>query len=66
MKTASEKVWAEVFDVELSADETLKNEKGATPAIGNPGVLDDDDYNIEGVCVIDFSGLRDFVNENGI
>ena len=66
MKTASEKVWAEVFDVELSADETLKNEKCATPAIGNPGVLDDDDYNIEGVCVIDFSGLRDFVNENGI
>ena len=49
MKTANEKVWAEVFGVELPADETLKNEKGATPAIGNPGVLDDDDSNIEGV-----------------
>ena len=66
MKTASEKVWAEVFGVELHADETLKNEKGATPAIGNPGVLEDDDYNIEGVCVMDFSGFRDFVNENSI
>ena len=66
MKTANEKVWAEVFGVELPADETLKNEKGATPAIGNPGVLYADDYNIEGVCVIDFSGLRDFVNENSI
>ena len=66
MKTASEKVWAEVFGVELPADETLKNEKGATPAIGNPGVLEDDDYNIEGVCVMDFSGFRDFANENRI
>ena len=66
MKTASEKVWAEVFGVELHADETLKNEKGATPAIGNPGVLEDDDYNIEGVCVMDFSGFRDFVEENSI
>ena len=62
MKTASEKVWAEAFGVELPADETLKNEKGATPAIGNPGVLEDDDYNIEGVCVMDFSGLRDMYN----
>ena len=62
MKTASEKVWAEVFGVELHTDETLKNEKGATPAIGNPGVLDDDDYNIEGVCVMDFSGLHDICN----
>ena len=62
MKTVNEKVWAEVFGVELPADETLKNEKGATPAIGNPGVLDDDDYNIEGVCVMDFSGLRDMCN----
>ena len=62
MKTASEKVWAEVFGVELPAGETLKNEKGVTPAIGNPGVLDDDDYNIEGVCVMDFSGLRDICN----
>ena len=66
MKTASEKVWAEVFGVELPADETLKNEKGATPVIGIPGVLDDDDSNIEGVCVMDFSGFRDFVNENDI
>ena len=66
MKTASEKVWAEVFGVELPADETLKNKKVATPAVGNPGVLDDDDYNIEGVCVMDFSGFRDFVNENSI
>ena len=62
MKTANEKVWAEVFGVELPADETLKNEKGVTPAIGNSGVLDDDDYNIEGVCVMDFSGLRDIYN----
>ena len=62
MKTASEKVWAEVFGVELPADEALKKEKGATPAIGNLGVLDDDDYNIEGVCVMDFSGLRDIYN----
>ena len=62
MKTVNEKVWAEVFGVELPADETLKNEKGATPAIGNPGVLDDDDSNIEGVCVMDFSGLRDMYN----
>ena len=59
-------MWAEVFGIELPADETLKNEKGATPAIGNPGVLYDDDSNIEGVCVMDFSGLRDFVNEKGI
>ena len=65
-KTINEKDWAEVFGVELSADETLKNEKGATPVIGNPGVLDDDDSKIEGVCVMDFSGFRDFVNENGI
>ena len=62
MKTASEKVWAEVFGVELPAENTTKNEKGATPSIGNPGVLDDDDYNIEGVCVMDFSGLRDMCN----
>lgn len=66
MKTASEKVWAKVFGVELPADETLKNKKDATPAVVNHGVLDDDDYNIEGVCVMDFSGFRDFVNENGI
>ena len=66
MKTASEKVWAEVFGVELPADETLKNKKVATPAVGNPGVLDDDDYNIERECVMDFSGFRDFVKENGI
>ena len=65
-KTINEKDWAEVFGVELLADETLKNEKGATPAIGIPGVLDDDDSNIEGVCVMDFSGFRDFVNENSI
>ena len=65
-KTINEKEWAEVFGVELLADETLKNEKGATPAIGIPGVLDDDDSNIEGVCVMDFSGFRDFVNENCI
>ena len=66
MKTVNEKVWAEVFGVQLPVDETLKNEKGATPVIGNPGVLDDDDYNIEGVCVMDFSGFRDFVEENSI
>ena len=66
MKTASEKVWAEVFGVELPVENTTKNEKGATPAIGNPGVLDDDDSKIEGVCVMDFSGFRDFVNENSI
>ena len=66
MKTANEKVWAEVFGVELPADETLKNEKGVTPAIGIPEVLDDDDSKIEGVCVMDFSGFRDFVNESGI
>ena len=66
MKTVNEKVWAEVFGVELPAENTTKNEKGATPVIGIPGVLDDDDYNIEGVCVMDFSGFRDFVNENCI
>ena len=66
MKTASEMVWAEVFGVELPADETLKNKKDATPAVVNPRVLDDDDSNIEGVCVMDFSGFRDFVNENCI
>ena len=66
MKSVNEKMWAEVFGVELPADETLKNEKGATPAIGTPRVLDDDDSNIEGVCVMDFSGFRDFVNENRI
>ena len=65
-KTINEKDWAEVFGVELLADETLKNEKGAMPAIGIPGMLDDDDSNIEGVCVMDFSGFRDFVNENSI
>ena len=62
-KTINEKDWAEVFGVELLADETLKNEKGATPAIGNLGVLDDDDYNIEGVCVVDFSGFREYLNK---
>ena len=62
MKTVNEKVWTEVFGVETPADETLKNEKGATPAVINPGVLDDDDSNIEGVCVMDFSGLRDMCN----
>ena len=62
MKTASEKVWTEVFGVELPVDETLKNKKGATPAIGIPEVLDEDDSNIEGVCVMDFSGLRDMYN----
>ena len=41
----------------------MKNEKGATPAIGNLGVLDDDDYNIEGVCVVDFSGFREYLNK---
>ena len=62
MKTVNEKVWTEVFGVELPADETLKDKKDATPAVVNPGVLDDDDYNIEGVCVMDFSGLRDMCN----
>ena len=62
MKTASEKVWAEVFGVELPAENTTKNEKNTAPAIGIPGVLDDDDSNIEGVCVMDFSGLRDMYN----
>lgn len=62
MKTVNEKVWAEVFGVELPADETLKDKKDATPAVVNPGVLDDDDYNVEGVCVMDFSGLRDMCN----
>ena len=52
--------------MELPAENTTKNEKGATPAIGIPGVLEDDDSNIEGVCVMDFSGFRDFVNENDI
>ena len=66
MKTASERVWAEVFGVELPAENTTKSEKNTAPLIGMPGVLDDDDSNIEGVCVMDFSGLRDFVNENGI
>ena len=66
MKSVNEKMWAEVFGIELPAENTTKNEKGATPAIGNPGVLDDDDSNIEGVCVMDFSGFRDFVNENRI
>ena len=66
MKTASEKVWAEVFGVELSVENTAKSEKNTAPAIGTPRVLDDDDSNIEGVCVMDFSGFRDFVNENRI
>ena len=66
MKTESEKVWAEVFGVELPAENTTKSEKNTAPVIGMPGVLDDDDYNIEGVCVMDFSGIRDFVNENSI
>ena len=66
MKTASEKVWAEVFGVELPAENTTKSEKNAAPVIGNPRVLDDDDSTTEGVCVMDFSGFRDFVNEKGI
>ena len=66
MKTASEKVWAEVFGVELPVENTTKSEKNTAPAIGIPEVLDDDDSKIEGVCVMDFSGLRDFVNENVI
>ena len=61
MKTASEKVWAEVFGVELPAENTTNSEKNTAPVIGNPGVLEDDDYNIEGVCVMDFSGFRDVV-----
>lgn len=66
MKTASEKVWAEVFGVELPAENTTKSEKNTAPAIGRPEVLDDDDSKIEGVCVMDFSGFRDFLNENDI
>ena len=66
MKTAREKVWAEVFGVELPVENTTKSEKNTAPAIGTPRVLDDDDSNIEGVCVMDFSGFRDFVNEKGI
>ena len=66
MKTASEKVWAEVFGVELPVENTTKSEKNTAPAIGILRVLDDDDSNIEGVCVMDFSGFRDFVNENRI
>ena len=62
MKTASEKVWAEVFGVELPAENTTKSEKNTAPVIGNPRVLDDDDSNIEGVCAMDFSGLRDMYN----
>ena len=65
-KTINEKEWAEVFGVELPAGNTTKSEKNTAPAIGTPRVLDDDDPNIEGVCVMDFSGFRDFVNENGI
>ena len=66
MKTASEKVWAEVFGVELNDENTTEREKNTVPVIGNPGVLDDDDSNIEGVCVMDFSGFREYLNENGI
>ena len=66
MKTISEKEWAEVFGVETPAENTTKSEKNTAPIIGIPGVLDDDDSNIEGVCVMDFSGFRDFVNENSI
>ena len=62
MKTASERVWAEVFGVELPVENTTKSEKNTAPVIGMPGVLDDDDSNIEGVCVMDFSGLRDMYN----
>ena len=65
-KTINEKEWAEVFGVELPAGNTTKSKKNTAPAIGNPRVLDDDDSNIEGVCVMDFSGFRDFVNENSI
>lgn len=66
MKTINEKEWAEVFGVELPTENTTKSEKNTAPVIGNPGVLDDDDSNIEGVCVMDFSGFRDFVTEYGI
>ena len=62
MKTASERVWAEVFGVELPAENTTKSEKNTAPVIGIPEVLDDNGYNIEGVCVMDFSGLRDMYN----
>ena len=62
MKTASEKVWTEVFGVELPVENTTKSEKNTAPGIGMPGVLDDDYSNIEGVCVMDFSGLRDMYN----
>ena len=66
MKTASEKVWAEVFGVELPVENTTKSEKNTAPIIGIPEVLNDDDSNIEGVCVMDFSGFREYLNENGI
>ena len=62
MKTASEKVWAEVFGVELPAENTTKSKKTTAPVIGTPRVMDDVDSNIEGVCVMDFSGLRDMYN----
>ena len=62
MKTVNEKIWAEVFGVQLPAENTMKSEKNTAPAIGNPEVLDDNGYNIEGVCVMDFSGLRDMYN----
>lgn len=39
MKTVSEKVWAAVFGGNIPASETLKDDKGITPAIGNPELL---------------------------
>ena len=55
-----------MFGIELPAENATKSEKNTAPVIGIPEVLDDNGYNIEGVCVMDFSGLRDFVNEKGI
>ena len=66
MKTASEKVWAAVFGGNIPASETLKDDKGITPAIGNPELLDSDDTVTEGVCVMDFSGFREYLKENSI
>ena len=67
-KTINEKDWAEVFGVEPAAEEESKKNIEVSIEIPwmffNPEVVDID--SLEEVSVMDFSGFRDFVNENRI
>ena len=68
-KTINEKEWAEVFGVEPAATVAVavadkKEIDEMSWVIVNPEIVDID--SLEEVSVMDFSGFRDFVNENRI